>query len=127
MTHNLPAVSHVTPRSVSLIGSSEAFNRGLAAYNAKNYANALTEWKAIAEQGNASAQYNLGLMYDTGEVVSLDYAEAMKWYRLAAQQGHAKAQSNFGLMYDNGEAVSQDYVKAAKWYRLAAEKGHALS
>jgi TPR repeat protein len=123
MTHNLPAVSHVSSRSVSLIGSSEAFKRGLAAYNAKNYANALTEWKTIAEQGNASAQYNLGLMYDTGEVVPLDYAEAMNWYRLAAQQGHAKAQSNFGLMYHKGKGVLQDLSEAMKWYRRAAEHG----
>jgi TPR repeat protein len=48
---------------------------------------------ADAEQGDASAQFNLGLMYDNGEGVPENDIEAVKWYRLAAQQGYAKAQS----------------------------------
>ena len=56
-----------------------------------------------AEQGHASAQSNLGLMYDNGEGVPEDDAEAVRWYRLAAEQGLAEAQSNLGFMYDKGE------------------------
>ena len=44
-----------------------------------------------AEQGYASAQYNLGLMYDNGEGVPRDDAEAVRWYRLGAEQGYAGA------------------------------------
>ena len=40
-----------------------------------------------AEQGNASAQYNLGLMYDTGEGVLENYVKAYAWLNLAAAQG----------------------------------------
>ena len=47
------------------------------------------ELHSRAEQGNAAAQYNLGVMYDNGEGVPQDYAEAAKWYRLAAEQGEA--------------------------------------
>ena len=43
MTHNLPAVPHISSRSITCIGSSEAFKKGLAAYNEKNYTAALTE------------------------------------------------------------------------------------
>jgi TPR repeat protein len=64
----------------------------------------------IAEQGDASAQYNLGVMYANGYGVPQDYAEAVRWYRLAAGQGNAKAQYNLGLMYYNGEGVPQDYA-----------------
>ena len=74
-----------------------------------------------------SAQYNLGVMYDTGRGVPQDYAEAVRWYRKAADQGHAKAQSDLGVMYKNGEGVSQDYAEAVKWYRKAAEQGYALA
>ena len=45
-----------------------------------------------AEQGHASAQYNLGVMYDTGKGALQDYKEAVKWYTKAAEQGHANAQ-----------------------------------
>ena len=45
-----------------------------------------------AEKGNAKAQFDLGLKYDTGEGVRQDYAEAAKWYRKAKDQGVAGAQ-----------------------------------
>ena len=52
-----------------------------------------------AEQGNAAAQHNLGVMYENGEGVRQDDAEAVRWYRQAAEQGLAQAQTNLGLMY----------------------------
>ena len=76
----------------------------------------------VAEQGNADAQYSLGLAYHEGEGVPQDHAEAVKWYRLAADQGEAKAQANLGLMYAIGEGVPQDYVLAHKWINLAASR-----
>ena len=51
----------------------------------------------LAEQGNADAQSNLGLMYESGRGVPQDYKEAIKWYRLAADQGFARAQITFLL------------------------------
>ena len=60
------------------------------------------EWKLLAEQGIAEAQYKLALMYSRGEGISRDDKEAVKWYRLAAEQGIAGAQSNLGLMYEKG-------------------------
>ena len=53
----------------------------------------ITEWRKYAAQGNASAQFNLGVIYDQGRGVPQDYAEAIKWYRLAAAQGYAGVQS----------------------------------
>ena len=44
-----------------------------------------------AEQGDAVAQFNLGVKYDNGQGVPQDYAEAVKWYRKAAEQGDAGA------------------------------------
>ena len=45
---------------------------------AGDYATALREWRPFAEQGNASAQFNLGVMYGNGQGVTLDYAEAVR-------------------------------------------------
>ena len=101
------------------------FDKGLAAYEAGDFATALAEWKPLAGQGYANAQYNLALMYDSGQGVIEDDKEAVKWYRLAAEQGVANAQYNLGLMYDSGQGVIQDDKEAAKWYRLAAEQGNA--
>ncbi len=51
---------------------------GAEAYDRGDYATALKEWRPLAEQGHAKAQYNLGVMYDDGEGVAQDYAEAVK-------------------------------------------------
>ena len=102
------------------------FVAGLEAYKRGDYATALTEWRPLAEQGDAAAQFNLGLLYQTGWGVPQDYAEAVKWYQLAAVQGYASAQFNLGTMYEHGKSVAQDYAEAAKWYRLAAEQGDGL-
>jgi TPR repeat protein len=111
--------------AVATPAMAQDFLEGLAAAQAGDYETALQEWRPLAEQGNASAQLNLGLMYENGNGVMQDYAEAVNWYRLAAEQRHAQAQFNLGNRYANGEGVIQDDADAAYWYRLAAEQGHA--
>ena len=91
----------------------------------QDHAEAVKWWKLAAAQGDASAQYNLGVRYDDGRGVVQDYAEAVKWYRLAAAQGYALAQYNLGLMYGTGRGVPMDYVRAHMWFNLAAVKGDA--
>ena len=49
------------------------FQKGLAAVQRGDFATALREWTPLAEQGYATAQYNLGVMYDNGEGVPQDY------------------------------------------------------
>ena len=78
-----------------------------------------------ADQGDANAQFNLGLMYANGRGVPRDYAQAGKWYRLAADQGTARAQCDLGGMYENGQGVPQDYVQAHKWFNLSASRAMA--
>ncbi len=76
--------------------------------------------KAKAEKGDATAQFNLGLMYMNDLGVEKDYAEAVKWYRKSAEQGNANAQNILGIMYEKGNGVEKDYVEALKWYNKAA-------
>ena len=72
---------------------------------------------------DASAQFNLGLMYANGEGVPQDDAEAVKWYLKAAEQGNVKAQFNLGLMYDDGYGVAEDDVEAYAWFSVAGAGG----
>jgi TPR repeat protein len=83
------------------------------------------EAKAKADQGDADAQFNLGVMYAKGQGVVKDEVEAVKWFRKAADQGNAEAQSNLGVMYAKGEGVVKDEVEAVKWFRKAADQGDA--
>jgi hypothetical protein len=99
------------------------FDTGRAAYQRGDYAAAFREWKPLAEQGDARAQFSLGMAYDTGEGVQQDAQEAVRWHRLAAEQGMPAAQGVLGHMYYYGRGVPKDYQEAARWYRLAAEQG----
>ncbi len=98
------------------------FDEGLAAYQRGDYATAVREWRPLAEQGVADAQYNLGVMYGEGLGVPQDYAKAVGWWRKAAEQGHATSQYNLGVAYHNGEGVPQNYAQAHMWHNLAASR-----
>ena len=98
------------------------WDEGVAAYDRGDYATALRDWRPLAEQGNANAQFFLGLMYGNGLGVPRDYAKALQWWRKAAEQGVAGAQYNLGQMYRYGYGVPQDYVQAHMWYSLAASR-----
>ena len=92
----------------------------MAAYQRGDYATAIRELRPLAKQGNANAQFFLGLMYDKGRGVPQDDAEAVKWSRKAAKQGYARAQNDLGVMYNDGQGVPQDYAHAHMWFNLAA-------
>ena len=96
------------------------FQAGEDAYHRGDYATAQREWRPLAEQGDANAQYNLGVMYDFEKGVLQDFATARQWYEKAAAQGHAGAQNNLGGLYEFGHGVAQDYVRAYMWYYVAA-------
>jgi TPR repeat protein len=57
---------------------------------------ALAQLRTRAEQGNAEAQWRLGILYDqsVGSVlidgILKDSARAIQWYRKAAEQGYAR-------------------------------------
>ena len=59
---------------IFLIAQSEVraadFVKGQAAYDRGDYTQAFEEFRSLAEQGDAKAQYNLGLMYARGQGVA---------------------------------------------------------
>lgn len=102
----------------------DAFARGVSADERGDYVEAAKWYRMVAEQGNAIAQHNLGVMYSKGEGVPENDAEGVKWYRRAAEQGYAYAQLALGTMYAKGEGVPEDYVQAYKWWNLSAAQGN---
>jgi TPR repeat protein len=111
---------------VLLVGSLFAgdLEKGFEAVKRGDYQTALKLWKPLAEQGDPTAQRNLGAMYGNGNGVKQDYKEALKWYRLAAEQGFPNAQYNLGVLYYYGEGVSKDKIKSYQWWLKAAKQGY---
>lgn len=82
---------------------------GVDAFERGDYAAAYREWKPLADEGDANAQYNLGSMYYH---VEQNYAEVIKWLRLSAEQGHASARHDLGAVYTSGHGVKQSSSEA---------------
>lgn len=124
--------SYLSPYSLSVLSNLHAetdierFNRALQFIKQQNYSDAFPLFKQLAEQGDANAQHNLGLMYEYGDGITQNDQQAVYWYTKAAEQGEAHAQNNLGLMYtDGGKGITQNYKQAVYWYTQAAEQGYA--
>ena len=100
-----------------------------------------------ANQGDADAQVELAMCFDTGKGVKQNKYDALGWYkeaseqgskeaieflngfyknaRIAADKGDKEAQRNMGSCYANGYGVEKDTIEAMNWFRKAAEQGHA--
>ena len=100
---------------------------GLVCQGATSAQTPLSETQRRAEEGDVTAQYNLGVRYVSGRGVPQDDTQAMAWYRKAADQGHAGAQYDVGIMYVDGRGVPQDDAQAAAWWRKAADQGFAAA
>jgi uncharacterized protein len=96
-----------------------SFTDGLAAYERGDHAAALDLFRPAAADGNAAAQYYLGMAYEHGDGVAQDYEASTKWYREAAQQGSAQAQYRLGAPYEYGKGVTQDYERAFMWFDIS--------
>lgn len=83
-----------------------------------------SELLALAEGGDAGAQFRSGLLYANGQGgVATDHVAAARWCAAAAGQGLAVAQYNLGLLHIAGDGVARDPEAAARWLRLAAING----
>ncbi len=100
------------------------YQKGKEFYDQQNYTEAVKLFRQAAEQGNAEAQYKLGMCYFMAFGVENDIYEAVKWYKKAAEQGHSQAQVELSICYENGDGVEENLTEAVKWCRKAAEQGN---
>ena len=109
----------------SQLSAEDVYAKGIKSYERGDYSEAVEWYQIAAEQGEARARYDLGLMYANGKGVPKDASEAVKWYQKAAEQEYVRAQTNLGDMYRKGKGVPQDDSEAIKWYLRAAKQGNA--
>jgi hypothetical protein len=76
-----------------------------------------------AEKGNPKAQFDAGVVYETGLQGDQEFSKAAEWYEKAAAQGYGPAQVSLGYLYQTGKGVPPDPAKAADYYRKAAAAG----
>jgi TPR repeat protein len=97
---------------------------GEDAYQTAVFAEQRAKWQALAEQGDARSQAQLGMMYYLGQGIDVDYAVAHEWLTKAAVQGDAVAQMTLGVMNREGHGVPQNNVRAHMWLSISAQQGN---
>ncbi len=81
----------------------------------------------LAADGDAAAQFGIGVRYWTGDQVPQDYGQAVRWFSLAAGQGNVAAQAMLGNCYWAGRGVRADPAQAYFWSFLAQAGGDETS
>ncbi|HSS98943.1 MAG TPA: GAF domain-containing protein, partial [Terriglobales bacterium] len=111
--------SKVTTRSAQVPSSTTA--------NHTVPTDSLDALRTLANNGDATAQFALGIRYATGDRVQQDYTQAARWFLLAADRGEVKAQSVLAAYYWDGTGVPKDISKAYFWAVLARANGDDAS
>lgn len=105
----------------------QSFDDGVKAADAGNYDLALEIWKPLAQNGNAKAQANLGVLLAIGMGVQQDTNAALHWLCQAIYQGDDSAQLSIGTLLREGHLVPRDDEAAAYWFLQAAQQGNAIA
>lgn len=84
---------------------------------------------ALAKQGDAEAQYHVGMMYNNGIGTQQDRGQAFAWFQKSAASNHPLGAYKLGCYYDGQGVgiVASDADQALKYKLVAAEAGYALA
>ena len=102
-------------------GSSK-YSVAVEAYQSGDFPTAEHLWSELALQGDARAQYALGIMHLKEEAQRSSDATAFQYLVEAAKQQHVAAMFNLGVAYWEGRGVFRQPEKAANWWEAAAEE-----
>ena len=105
----------------------DAYLKGFQALEQKDYKTALYFLSMFAANGDARANYNLGVMYREGLGVEQDDIEALTHFIAAAEDGHMLGNYAVGLAFLRGRGSDVDAEAALFYLKEATLLGHALS
>ena len=84
------------------------------AFKEKDYDETVKQFKDQANRGDPVAQYNLGIIYETGVGGYRDDEMAEGYYRKAARSGDAEAQLQLATII-GGDVLLQEQPKPIQW------------
>ena len=109
------------------VAKADAYLRGFQALEQKDYKTALYYLSLFAANGDARANYNLGIMYREGMGVDQNDIEALTHFIAAAEDGHMLGNYAVGLSFLLGRGSDVDAEAALFYLKEATLLGHALS
>ena len=75
------------------------------------------------EAEDATAQFNLGIIYEEGEVLAKDDEKAIFWYLRSADHGYIDAHIRLCAMYERSFGENVGYKKSVEWYKNRKNAG----
>ena len=99
-------------------GTAQAdYDDGQRAWDAGRHSEALHEWQAAANAGDAKAMLALGRLYEQGLGAPQNYVQAHTWFNLAASRGEAEAVTERDTLAARmaPEQVAEAQKQAAAW------------
>lgn len=85
-------------------------------------------WLYIAaSRGDAQAQLELGMLYESGAGVKRDPVKAVAWYRQSAKQGFTFAYTAIAKAYATGSGVPKDPRLARLWREADGSAGFTVT
>ncbi len=109
--------------SLGVMAGGDSYTRGYDSAYEGDYGSAYSIWLPLAMQGDARAQFNLGLMYHSGLFVARDEARALYWYHKAAANGIREAQEYLVMGYSEGWFGLQRDERQARYWEARLEEG----
>ena len=109
------------------VAKADTYMRGFQALEQKEYKTALYFLSLYAANGDARANYNLGVMYREGLGVVQNDIEALTHFIIAAEAGHMLSNYAVGLAFLRGRGSNVDAEAALSYFKEATLLGHALS
>ena len=106
------------------VGTAQAdYEDGQRAWDAGRHSEALREWQAAANAGDAKAMLALGRLYMQGLGAPQDYVKAHMWFNLAASLGEVEAVAERDALAGRmaPEQVAEAQKQAAAWQPQPAE------
>lgn len=106
------------------VGLAAPLERAIASYEAGDYESAATLLLPLAEQGDALAQFYVGVLYFNGWHLERNLGLAADWFEKSARQGLPEAQANIAYLYRHGIGRAQNARTAFSYYGAAAYQCH---
>ena len=119
------------------ISSNVQANTAYDSYMSGNKAEGIAKWQDEAKNGNSSAKYVIGMLYNDSAQLGLceiedfcvfkkfsNYRKAKKIFEeLYSEEGDPRAAYALAEYYDDHPLIITNYKKAAQLYLFAAERG----
>lgn len=128
---HLPSTTTTTETTPAPLSQKEQakqiLDKGIVAYQAKDYATALPFFQQAQTLGHSKASRYLGLMALNGYGMAQNPQRAFEYFTTASQAGDTTGQYWLAHCYEQGIGTTKDVKQAFYWYQNSSKRNDHVS